>query len=721
MQLEIFEKYSRVRIGIIKTYTYLTYEDIMDDRGNFEIRIPAKTQTLSLLSVGNYIWFENGIVGIIKGKKDTEDEEFEATIYGYLANELLGYRSFLKTSQYYDEINDITTQMLSDLFINPEDAKRRMDFISVQNDMPTFSDKIRVQNTGDSLLSYLAEMYFPYDLGFELYPIFENEIIEGEKFASISTFEFRLLKPVDRTYNNQDGNVPVVFSFDLSNLQKIDHEEDSRSYSSVALVASEGTGGDRKTIEVGDTTSEGIDRIELYVDARDIQSDADPENPLTDEELEEIMKERGDEKLKEHQSFTSFEATIIEGKYKYGVDFYKADFVSVIDKNTNIIHNVQVNSVKKTISNGVEHLDIIFGKDKLAVSEMSSRRTVLTGGNSSGGGGGGSSTLAGLSDVDVSGVSNGDVLAYNSTSHKWEDKGLSIPTKTSDLTNDSNFVSDSTYVHTDNNYSTNEKNKLSGIEAGAEVNVQSDWSESSSSSDSYIQNKPTKLSDFTNDQGFIDNTVNSLTNYYKKTETYTQSEVDSLISAIVTLDIEVVQTLPTTDISTTTIYLVPKQSAGTSDVYDEYINTTGTSAGWELIGTTQVDLSNYYTKSEVDALIPDDLADLNDDSTHRLVTDTEKAAWDAKVSAHIIKNDSGTSLSQKDNLKFAGTYSSNVGDDSVVNIVRTMTLAQFNQLSNDEKKGLIDVVDEAGQSLPILPFTITENTTLGGYDVTYPS
>ena len=44
------------------------------------------------------------------------------------------------------------------------------------------------------------------------------------------------------------------------------------------------------------------------------------------------------------------------------------------------------------------------------------------------------------------------------------------PTSTSDLTNDSNFVVDSSYVHTDNNYTTTEKNKLSGIAAGAEVN-----------------------------------------------------------------------------------------------------------------------------------------------------------------------------------------------------------------------------------------------------------
>ena len=42
----------------------------------------------------------------------------------------------------------------------------------------------------------------------------------------------------------------------------------------------------------------------------------------------------------------------------------------------------------------------------------------------------------------------------------------------------------------DNNYTTAEKTKLAGIEAGAEVNVQSDWNQSDSSADDYIQNKP---------------------------------------------------------------------------------------------------------------------------------------------------------------------------------------------------------------------------------------
>ena len=42
-----------------------------------------------------------------------------------------------------------------------------------------------------------------------------------------------------------------------------------------------------------------------------------------------------------------------------------------------------------------------------------------------------------------------------------------IPTKLSQLNNDRNFVSDASYVHTDTNYTQSEKEKLAGVEAGA--------------------------------------------------------------------------------------------------------------------------------------------------------------------------------------------------------------------------------------------------------------
>lgn len=49
--------------------------------------------------------------------------------------------------------------------------------------------------------------------------------------------------------------------------------------------------------------------------------------------------------------------------------------------------------------------------------------------------------------------------------------GLSIPTKLSDLDNDRSFVADRDYVHTDNNFTDELKDKLSGIDIGANKTV----------------------------------------------------------------------------------------------------------------------------------------------------------------------------------------------------------------------------------------------------------
>lgn len=67
-------------------------------------------------------------------------------------------------------------------------------------------------------------------------------------------------------------------------------------------------------------------------------------------------------------------------------------------------------------------------------------------------------------------------------------------------------------------YSTTEKTKLAGIASGAEVNVKSNWNESNSSSDAYIENKPTipsKTSDLTNDSDYT-------------TKTYVDTELDDV-------------------------------------------------------------------------------------------------------------------------------------------------------------------------------------------------
>lgn len=66
------------------------------------------------------------------------------------------------------------------------------------------------------------------------------------------------------------------------------------------------------------------------------------------------------------------------------------------------------------------------------------------------------------------------LIYYESTvADRLDDKAdvSDVPTNTSDLTNDSGFVSDAGYVHTDVNFTSAKDAKLTGVEDGAEVNI----------------------------------------------------------------------------------------------------------------------------------------------------------------------------------------------------------------------------------------------------------
>ncbi len=115
---------------------------------------------------------------------------------------------------------------------------------------------------------------------------------------------------------------------------------------------------------------------------------------------------------------------------------------------------------------------------------------------------------------------------------------------------------------------------------------------------------PTKVSELSNDSAFITKAVSDLTNYYTKSNTYSKTEVNALLTD--RLKIEIVDALPTSGISSTTIYLVPNTSTSTQALpdggiasvvnsYDEYVYVNGT---WEKIGTTVADLSQYSLKAD---------------------------------------------------------------------------------------------------------------------------
>lgn len=114
-----------------------------------------------------------------------------------------------------------------------------------------------------------------------------------------------------------------------------------------------------------------------------------------------------------------------------------------------------------------------------------------------------------------------------------------LPTKTSELENDSNFVSDENYVHTDNNFTNEEKTKLENDVA---------------------------------------------------TKDYVEQEIASFDF------IKIVEALPEQGLPNRT-YFVPKTDQQTNDLYDEYM---WVNSKWEFVGTRQieVDLTNYVKNTD---------------------------------------------------------------------------------------------------------------------------
>ena len=125
---------------------------------------------------------------------------------------------------------------------------------------------------------------------------------------------------------------------------------------------------------------------------------------------------------------------------------------------------------------------------------------------------------------------------------------------------------------------------------------------------------------------------------------------------------QIVASLPTTDIDPNTIYMILSGTSATENVYNEFMYVNN---AWELIGTSATDLTNYYTKAEVDGKLllkanTSDLTSHTGDTTIH-VTASDKTKWTNSANAVVFRysstvlvassTNSNALLDNTDNLK----------------------------------------------------------------------
>lgn len=147
----------------------------------------------------------------------------------------------------------------------------------------------------------------------------------------------------------------------------------------------------------------------------------------------------------------------------------------------------------------------------------------------------------------------------------------------------------------------------------------------------------------------------SLANYYLKSETYSKNEVNDLINTITSFNAVIVTVLPTSNISTNTIYLIAKSDSETNDYYDEYLYINN---AWEMIGNTKIDLSDYYNKTQIDTKV-----------------DTINSAINGKAASDHLHTDVYAPATHEHTQYALGTTVSNLETNLSTNYVTKTTVA----------------------------------------------
>lgn len=346
------------QLGFIDQYTSLIWPDSYRGYATFELWAPITEENKNMIKEDNVIWCGGENAAVIEIIKEDVDEKGVKTynvkgrtLEKYLCDRIIwgGYtRSGFTSEIMYDLVDKCA--------INPTNKSRKIPYLVNAVDKKIGKKIAQYQKTGGELYDALDSLASDSDLGFSV--LFDPK---NEKLI------FEVRDGADRTENNVDGNDPVVFSTELEDILSSSYYMNKEDLKTVVFVQGEDSGDHRVSVQTGDVYGVGFERRELYVDARDLQSEIQNEDGsymvLTPDQYASTLIQRGDDKLSEHTKTTVFEAKVRQFgdvQYEFGVDYIKGDKVTVIDEQLGISVSARITKAEENIDDEYE-LILTFG------------------------------------------------------------------------------------------------------------------------------------------------------------------------------------------------------------------------------------------------------------------------------------------------------------------------------------------------------------------------
>ena len=346
-------------LGDLTQYTSIKWPTSFIGYGSFELWAPINDENSMFFKKGNILWSQSDAAAIIECVKSEVDDDgtksFNVkgrTIERYLADRIvwgtLVYKNIKASTLMYNIVN---TQC-----INPTNPNRVIPFLINDTDAQIGETIDSYQNTGGNVYDLLYSIAVESDIGFTVYPD-----------QDLRKMVFTVKKGADRTQGNTEGNDPVVFETELQDILSSKYYTNDEDLKTVGFVQGEDKGTQRKSVTVGEASGVGLNRRELYVDARDIQSevydDQGQSTTIPDAEYLEMLSQRGEEKLAEYITIETFESQIRQFgdvQYEFGEDFFLGDKVTVRDSELGVEVSARILSVEEDIGERYE-LRLNFG------------------------------------------------------------------------------------------------------------------------------------------------------------------------------------------------------------------------------------------------------------------------------------------------------------------------------------------------------------------------
>ena len=346
MELYIFDRDLNFQ-GILESFFSLRWVRRYSKCGEFELHCSLTSETLQLLQKGNVVWKKDDLeAGYIEYRNLSQDSEGKEALVvkGKFLTGYLGRRIIWGTENLNTTAELAIRTLINNHAINPINADRKIDLLTL-GEIKNYTQSISMQVSYKNLLEEIENIANASELGIRTLLDMQNK-----------QMIFDIYEGIDRTAG-QSINAPAIFSKEFENVLEQEYIDSLNNYKNIALVAGEGEGSERKFITVGGGT--GLDRYELFVDARDLQQE-----DMTNEEYEAVLQNRGQSKLAEMREIQTFESKInINSNLTYKEDFDLGDVVTCTSKKWGITIDTRITEVEEIYEESGFSVNITFGNN----------------------------------------------------------------------------------------------------------------------------------------------------------------------------------------------------------------------------------------------------------------------------------------------------------------------------------------------------------------------